>query len=227
MHSSSAARRASNRDQNPANYRCASHLQADAASRAHTFVARHDLRTGLADQLSRAILRHWYQRCYLEAIDNHLGLLQPLRAVTQGEAREVAASIHTRRAQRIIGPDGVPLVTAHGTRTTDADRRLAAGETGVTPPPPPPAPPSPPNRTLTEQVVQAALRKARVRDVVIPCTSRPSKARRPSHKAATLDDTSDGAPDRHHRKRPDLAGTRSTRPQPDQDQRSRSLTCPA
>ena len=130
-------------------------LRADVAARAHTLVARHDLETGLADQLSRAILRHWYQRCYLEAVDNHLGLLKPLQAVTQGEAHEVAASIRTRQARRIIGPDGVPLVTAHGTRTTDADRRLAAGETGVVPPPHPPAPPSQPNRVLREQVIQA------------------------------------------------------------------------
>lgn len=96
----------------------------------------------------------WYHRCYLETIDNHLGLLEPLRAVTQGEAGEVAASIHTRRARRIIGPDGVPLITAHGTQTTEADRRLAAGETGVVPPPSPPLLPSQPNRVLRERVIQ-------------------------------------------------------------------------
>ena len=99
--------------------------------------------------------RHWYQRCYLEAAEARLGLLQPLQTVTLGEAREVEASIEARQARRIIGADGIPLVTAHGTQMTETDRRLAAGETGVVPPPSRPTPPAPPNRILRERVVQA------------------------------------------------------------------------
>jgi len=78
-----------------------------------------------------AILQHWHQRCYLAAADAQLGLLQPLQAVTAAEAREVAAAVQAGQARRLIGADGVPLVTAHGTAMTDADRRLAAGDTGV------------------------------------------------------------------------------------------------
>ena len=63
-----------------------------------------------------------------------LGSLEPLRAVTEGEAEQVAISVGSGRPCRLIGSDGVPLVTAHGTRLTEADRRLAAGETGVVPP---------------------------------------------------------------------------------------------
>ena len=78
-----------------------------------------------------AILRHWYQRCYLAAVDAELGLQQPLRVVTAAEAREVAVSVQLARFRQLVGADGVSLVTAHGTRVTDADRRLAAGDVGV------------------------------------------------------------------------------------------------
>lgn len=88
----------------------------------------------LRDDLRSAILRHWYQRCYLQAVDADLGLLAPLGAVSQAEAHEVAVSIAEGRARRLIGSDGVPLLTAHGTRVTETDRRLAAGETGVVAP---------------------------------------------------------------------------------------------
>ena len=84
-----------------------------------------------AEDLRCAILRHWYQRCYLEVVDAELGLLAPLKAITAAEAHEVAASISAGQARRLIGTDGVPLLTAHGTRLTDADRRLAAGAIGV------------------------------------------------------------------------------------------------
>ena len=78
-----------------------------------------------------AILQHWYQRCYLADVDAQLGLLQPLQAVTAAEAREVAAAVHDGQARRLIGADGIPLVTVHSTAMTDTDRRLAAGHTGV------------------------------------------------------------------------------------------------
>ncbi|WP_375430983.1 hypothetical protein [uncultured Friedmanniella sp.] len=57
------------------------------------------------------------------------------RPVTNAEAREVTASVQHGQARQLIGTDGVPLVTAHGTAITDTDRRLAAGETGVVAPP--------------------------------------------------------------------------------------------
>jgi hypothetical protein len=47
----------------------------------------------------------------------------------------VTASVEHGQARQLIGPDGIPLVTAHGTATTDADRRVAAGEVGVVDPP--------------------------------------------------------------------------------------------
>ncbi len=123
-------------------------LRADVPARAAAFVGR---QAGV-DELRGPILRHWYQRCYLEAVDARLGLLRPLEAVTQGEAREVAASVQAGRARRIIGADGVPLVTAQGTKITEADRRLAAGKTGIVPAPQP-TPLDKPNRTLRHQVV--------------------------------------------------------------------------
>lgn len=85
------------------------------------------------DEAQTAMMRHWYQRCYLAAGDTLLGSFEPLRAVTEGEAQQVAISVRSGRACRLIGADGVPLVTAHETRLTEADRRLAAGETRVVP----------------------------------------------------------------------------------------------
>jgi hypothetical protein len=41
--------------------------------------------------------------------------------------------LETRRIRRLIGRDGIPLVTAHNTLMNEIDRRLAAGETGVIP----------------------------------------------------------------------------------------------
>ena len=122
-------------------------LRAGVAKRATTTVSR----VPVDDELIGAILRHWYQRCYLEAVDARLGLLAPLRTVTQAEAQEVAASVEARQARRIVGTDGVPLVTAHGTQVTQDDRRLAAGETGVVSAP---TPITSRNRILRERVVR-------------------------------------------------------------------------
>jgi len=43
-------------------------------------------------------------------------------------------SVRLGQFHRVIGADGILLVTAHVTRLTDADRCLAEGETGVVPP---------------------------------------------------------------------------------------------
>ena len=107
-----------------------------------------------AEDLRCAILRHWYQRCYLEVVDAELGLLAPLKAITPAEAHEVAASISAGQARRLIGADGVPLLTAHGTRLTGADRRLADGATGVVLPTSRPAERVCPDRSLREHVIR-------------------------------------------------------------------------
>lgn len=86
---------------------------------------------GPADRVAvtrQQILWHWYQRCYLDTLRAELGTQVPLTAVSDAEARAVAASVHTGQARRIIGTDGYPLMTNHGTVLTDRDRRIAAGE---------------------------------------------------------------------------------------------------
>ena len=110
----------------------AQHTLTQAATRRAT---AHVARQPPLNEPRTAILEQWYQRCYRAAVDGQLGLLQPLQMVTAAEAREVAASVEAGQARRIIGADGIPLVTAHGTAMTEVDRRLAAGETGVVDPP--------------------------------------------------------------------------------------------
>lgn len=111
-------------------------LTAGAPGRAMAYISQ---QRGI-DEVRGPILRHWYQRNYLAALDAELGLLRPLEVVTRGEVAEVAASVQHGQFRRIIGADGVPLVTAHGTVLNDVDRRLAAGEAGVIPPPARPVP---------------------------------------------------------------------------------------
>lgn len=106
-------------------------LRSAAPDRAASYLAHQ----GGLDTVRGPILRHWYQRCYLATVHAELGLQQPLQAVTAAEAGEVAASVEHGQFRRIIGVDGIPLVTAHGTVLTEADRRLAAGEVRVVPPP--------------------------------------------------------------------------------------------
>lgn len=106
------------------------------------------------DATRAAVLRHWYQRCYLATVVAQMGLQRPLEAVTAGEAGAVAVSVELGQFHRIVGGDGIPLVTAHSTRMTDVDRRLAAGEAGVVPPPFRAAPANA-NRTLRHQVTHA------------------------------------------------------------------------
>ena len=110
----------------------AHHTLTEAAGRRAT---AHLSRQAPLDQPRTAILQQWYQRCYHAAVDSQLGLLQPLQAVTAAEARQVTISVETGQPRRIIGADGIPLVTAHGTAMTAVDRRLAAGHTQVVDPP--------------------------------------------------------------------------------------------
>lgn len=83
------------------------------------------------DRLRVHVTRHWYLRCYQDHVEHVTGSQQPLTAITYGEQAQVAVVLETRVPRRIIDRHGVPLMTAHGTATTDIDRRLAAGETHV------------------------------------------------------------------------------------------------
>jgi hypothetical protein len=86
-----------------------------------------------ADQFSIQIGRHWYQRCYDDHVHGTTSARQPLTGVTHVEEEHVAAALTTGTARRLIGTDGVPLVTIHNTATNPVDRQLAAGDIGVVP----------------------------------------------------------------------------------------------
>ncbi len=92
------------------------------------------------------LMRQWFLRNFLDTIDEALlGDQRPReRAVSRGEAREVARMLATGQLRKLIGPDHIPIVTAHGTQRDDLDRRLLRGEVGVIAPyadeSPPPTP---------------------------------------------------------------------------------------
>ena len=104
-------------------------LDAAATGRSHDLVPA--AATGDDTKLRAAMLRQWYRRVYLNQVRAELGLLTPLRQVSDAEADAVAQAVTDRRPYRLVDSDGVPLMTAHGTITTDADRRLDAGEINV------------------------------------------------------------------------------------------------
>lgn len=81
------------------------------------------------------VLRQWYRRCYLDAVNDAMRVSTPLRRVSAAEVQAVIVSLRLGEVRRIIGRDGIPLMTSQNTRTTDLDRRLDAGEVGVVPPP--------------------------------------------------------------------------------------------
>ena len=83
-------------------------LVASAPARAACYLGRRPA----GDEVRTLILQHWYQRCYLAAMDAELGLQQLLQTVTSEEARQVAACLELRRFHRIIEPDGIPVVNA-------------------------------------------------------------------------------------------------------------------
>lgn len=84
-----------------------------------------------ADQLRVHVARHWYLRCYQNHVEHATGSQQPLTAITRSEQAQVALVLETRVARRLIDRHGVPLITTHGTATTEVDRRLAGGEIQV------------------------------------------------------------------------------------------------
>lgn len=83
------------------------------------------------DGVRQLMLAQWYRRCYLAEARAEMGVLTPLQEVTDGEVRAVAAAWQQGEPHRLVGDDGVPLVTAHGTVTSPEDRKLDAGEVGV------------------------------------------------------------------------------------------------
>lgn len=85
------------------------------------------------DELRVHVARHWYQRCYDDQVERATQTQRPLTAVTSAEERQVARSMETGVARRLVGEDGVPLMTAHHTLLSDVDRRLAIGDVGVQP----------------------------------------------------------------------------------------------
>lgn len=105
-------------------------LQAVGAERAvrHASSKRFD-----GDAVRVHVTRHWYLRCFNAQVEVATHTQQPLTDITPAEQIAVAQALATRKIRRIIGRDGVPLVTAHNTRTNDVDRALARGEVGVVP----------------------------------------------------------------------------------------------
>lgn len=104
-------------------------VAAAAATRSHDLVP---VSAAPGDGALRpAMLRQWYRRVYLNQVQAELGLLTPLRQVSDAEADNVAHAVAAGRSYRLVGTDGVPLMTAHGSATTLADRHLDAGHTGV------------------------------------------------------------------------------------------------
>ena len=85
------------------------------------------------DLLRVHVGRHWYLRCYEAHVEVATRSQQPLAGITNAEEKLVAETLATGRARRVIGRNGLPVVTAHETRLNAVDRALAFGETGVVP----------------------------------------------------------------------------------------------
>jgi hypothetical protein len=107
------------------------------------------------DQLRVHVIRHWYQRCYDSAVDEAVMARHPLAAISIAEEFQVARTMSTREVRRLIGRDGIPLVTRQGVNMTELDRRLAAGETMIVPADALDIPGGDPFSTLLERVSHA------------------------------------------------------------------------
>lgn len=81
------------------------------------------------DELRIYVTRHWYLRCYQDQVERLTNSQLPLTSVTDAETAQVAAVLHTRMPIRLIGEDGIPLLTAQATVMTEVDVKLAAGGT--------------------------------------------------------------------------------------------------
>lgn len=107
------------------------HLAGVAVRRAILHVAED--RFG-GDELAIHVTRHWYQHCYGDHVFGAVRCRHPLAEVTDAQEREVARTLRTGEARRLIGTDGVPLVTAQGTMLSAHDRALARGLAGLVSP---------------------------------------------------------------------------------------------
>lgn len=86
------------------------------------------------DEVAVHVTRHWYQHSYDDHVHGATRSRHPLAEVTDGQEREVAKALSAGDVRRIIGTDGIPLVTAQGTHLTKRDRDLAAGLAGLVSP---------------------------------------------------------------------------------------------
>ncbi len=83
------------------------------------------------DELRIHITRHWYLRAYEDHVHRATRTQQPLTQVTRMEESLVANALSAGAARELIGSDGIPRFTQHGTVLTAIDRLLAAGEAGL------------------------------------------------------------------------------------------------
>lgn len=81
------------------------------------------------DQLAVHVTRHWYQRCYDDHVQGVTRSRPPLAEVTGAEEHQVALTLDSGLARRLIATNGMPLITAHSTIATNLDRLLASGAT--------------------------------------------------------------------------------------------------
>lgn len=130
LHAVSMLHHTAEDDANHATVEIVQHLHEVAAARAVAEAPDHRFDS---DELRVHVTRHWYQRCYLDHIESATRSQQSLAGVTDGEERQVAYVMHTGVPRRLIGRNGVPIVTLHGTLINDVDRQLAASEAGVVP----------------------------------------------------------------------------------------------
>lgn len=85
------------------------------------------------DQLHVHVTRHWYQRCYDDTVDEVVRAHHPLAPVTDTEMLQVARTLASHEARRLIGRDGIPLETRHRAAVSHLDPSLAADPAGVAP----------------------------------------------------------------------------------------------
>jgi hypothetical protein len=110
--------------------RITEHLHEAAAARAirHTSDERFD-----GDLLRVHLSRHWYLRCYENTVDEAVKARHPLAPVTNAEILQVARTLATHEARRMIGRDGIPLVAAPRTAINQLHQALAADHVGLAP----------------------------------------------------------------------------------------------
>lgn len=137
----------------------AAHAAADIVDHLTTVAARRAILHAPDDRfdgnpLAIHVTRHWYQHCYNDHLYGATRTRHPLADVTDGQQHEVARTLASGQARRIIGDDGIPLVTAQGTTLTQRDRDLAAGLAGLISPITDPGHHTDPNLPLSGRVTR-------------------------------------------------------------------------